>query len=312
MNQIYSQNWPAYDRAQCSERTMFVPLLVELCSGTEQKAYSFGRPSLSVSDMLFCAIMKVYSSRSLRRFMGEVKIAKEKEYINRVPCFASIGHFLQNESITPILYDLVVKSSLPLRSVETEFAVDSSGFSTCRFARWFDFKYGREANKRIWVKAHLTCGIKTNIVTSVRLTESTANDSPKLKELIEETAKHFTIKEVTGDKAYSSRKNMNVIDDVGGLAFIAFKNNAGKRPWGSPMWKKMYHYFMYNQEDFMRHYHKRSNVETTFSMIKAKFGDSLKSKTKTAQYNEVLCKILCHNLCVLIHEMHELRFKINK
>ena len=43
---------------------------------------------------------------------------------------------------------------------------------------------------------------------------------------------------------------------------------------------------------------------------KAKFGDSLKSKTKTAQYNEVLCKILCHNLCVLIHEMHELNNEV--
>ena len=54
------------------------------------------------------------------------------------------------------------------------------------------------------------------------------------------------------------------------------------------------------------YYHKRSNVESTFSMIKRKFEPNLRSKTKTAQVNEALCKILCHNLCVIVHSMYEL------
>ena len=56
----------------------------------------------------------------------------------------------------------------------------------------------------------------------------------------------------------------------------------------------------------IRHYHKRSNVETAFSMIKAKFGDAVRSKSDIGQWNEVLCKVLCHNLCVIIQAMHEL------
>ncbi len=56
----------------------------------------------------------------------------------------------------------------------------------------------------------------------------------------------------------------------------------------------------------MAHYHKRSNVESTFSAVKRKFGDSVRSKTDTAMVNEVLCKFLAHNLCCLIHEQHEL------
>ena len=56
----------------------------------------------------------------------------------------------------------------------------------------------------------------------------------------------------------------------------------------------------------MSHYHKPSSVETTFSTIKRKFGHSLRSKSETAQVNETLAKILCHNLVVLIQEMYEL------
>jgi len=53
-------------------------------------------------------------------------------------------------------------------------------------------------------------------------------------------------------------------------------------------------------------YHKRSNVESTFSMVKAKFGDSVRSKTEVAMKNEALCKILAHNLCCLISAIYEL------
>jgi len=68
----------------------------------------------------------------------------------------------------------------------------------------------------------------------------------------------------------------------------------------------MYHYFNFRKQEFLQHYHKRSNVESTFSMMKRKFGDSLRSKTDTAMVNETLCKVLCHSLVVLIHEMYEL------
>ncbi len=55
-----------------------------------------------------------------------------------------------------------------------------------------------------------------------------------------------------------------------------------------------------------QHYHKRSNIETAYSTIKGKFGSHLLSKSDTGQINEALCKVLCHNVCVLIQEIHEL------
>jgi transposase len=59
-------------------------------------------------------------------------------------------------------------------------------------------------------------------------------------------------------------------------------------------------------EDFLEHYHKRSMVESTSSMLKAKFGDALRSKGDTAQINELLCKVLCHNICCVIQSVYEL------
>jgi len=94
---------------------------------------------------------------------------------------------------------------------------------------------------------------------------------------------------------------------LGGTAYIPFKKNARGIPRGKThMWRKMFHYFKFNQEEFLEHYHARSNVESTFNMVKAKFSDLIRSKKPTAQTNELLCKILCHNIVVVIHEIHEL------
>lgn len=71
----------------------------------------------------------------------------------------------------------------------------------------------------------------------------------------------------------------------------------------------MFHYYSLHQEEYMKHYHKRSNSESMFSMIKAKFGERTKSKAMISQTNEALCKILAHNLCCVIQSMYELGIK---
>jgi len=77
------------------------------------------------------------------------------------------------------------------------------------------------------------------------------------------------------------------------------------------IWKKMYHYFMMNNEEYLEHYHLRSNCESTVNMIKSKFSDKVRSKKWTAQVNEILCKVICHNICCVIMEMNELGIKSN-
>ena len=102
-----------------------------------------------------------------------------------------------------------------------------------------------------------------------------------------------------------SHKNMWVAQLAGATPFIPFKSNTIE-PTEDSIWARMYHYFMFNREGFLKHYHKRSNVETTFSMIKGKFRDAVRSKSDIGQVNEALSKVLCHNICVLIQSIHEL------
>jgi len=301
----YPQNWPAYNEAQANEKDRFQALLHDLCSGiVEPPSRRAGRPSLPLADAIFGAAFKVYSTVSGRRFMSDLRESHARGFITRLPHYNSIFNYLENPDLTPILKTLIVESSLPLKAVESDFAVDSSGFTTSRFTRWFDHKYGKVIEQHDWVKCHLMCGVKTNIVTAVEIHDRHASDSRQLPPMLETTARNFKVAEVSADKGYAGRTNTNAVAVLGATPYIAFSQH--HRGNGGGMWGHMYHYFMFKRDEFLAHYHKRSNVESTFSMMKRKFGDSLRSKTDVAMINETLCKVLCHNLVVLIHEMYEL------
>lgn len=305
VQRVYSQNWSAYNAAQTSEKQKFQELLRELCSGiSEPVRPKNGRPRLPIQDALFSAAFKIYSTVSGRRFMTDLRDAHAKGFISKVPHFNSIFNYLENPELTPILRALITQSSLPLKALEVDFACDSSGFTTSRFHRWFDHKYGAVRQQHEWVKVHLMCGVRTHIVTAVEIKDKDASDTKLLPALVDATAENFTLNEVSADKGYGSVKNYKAIQYHGATPYIAFKSIHNGHAGG--LWQRMFHYYQFNRTEFLNHYHKRSNVESVFSMIKAKFRDHVRSKSDVAMVNEVLCKILCHNICVLIQETHEL------
>jgi transposase len=305
----YKQDWPSYNAAQTNEKRKVQELLCELCKGIadppRRNAENGGRPPVPLRDAIFACAFKVYSTVSGRRFACDLDDARAKGYVSRPISYNAVSKYMEMPGLAPILHALIAESAGPLKSVETDFAVDSSGFATSRFVRWFDHKYGVVKQEYDWVKVHLATGVKTNIVTAVEIDERYAADCPRFKGLLDATAKRgFSIREVSADSAYMSYDNADAVAALGGTPYIAFK--AGTTAAQGGTLAKMFHYYNFNREDFLAHYHKRSNVETTFSMVKAKFGDALRSKTDAAMVNESLCKVLCHNLCVLIQSAYEL------
>jgi transposase len=317
--QTYRQDWPNYNAAQTQEKRLFQYLLHQLCQGVGEPAQMNGRPRLPLEDMMFTMAFKVYSTISGRRFMTDLRDAHGKGYLSALPSYNTMFRYFESEMLTPYLQMLIEESALPLAAIEQDFAVDSSGLSTGVYVRWNEAKWGNKTRamfggnsyiieKKDWLKIHITTGVKTNVVTAVEVTDAHASDGNYFKPLVEATAQNFTMRQVSGDKAYSSGPNLQTVVDNRAMPYIPFKaNSTGKN--SSELFKKMFHFYAYNQERFLQNYHKRSNVESTFHMIKSKFGNTLRSKTRTAQVNEALCKILCHNIVVLIQSMFELGLK---
>ena len=301
----YVQDWPAYNRAQTVEQDAVRALLRGLCDGIATPAHPGRGPKpIAYSDAIFGMAMKVYSGMSARRASGDIKACAAEGHISRAPSYNAILASFDKPEMTPILVSLIEQSAQPLASVEHYFAIDSTGFGTSTYRRWYDAKYGREMTKAVWLKAHAMVGVSTNVVTSITVTDSDGADSPQLPYLVNSTAQRFRLAEVSADKAYLGHDNLAAIEAVGAVPFIPFKTNS--KGTGSAAWRRMWGAFLLRQDEFLACYHKRSNVESTFSAIKRKFGGAVRSRRFVAQTNEVLCKVLLHNLSCLVHAMHEL------
>ena len=160
-----------------------------------------------------------------------------------------------------------------------------------------------EPSKTFCASLAYICGTRTNVIATASILAEKAADGPQLPGLVKKTAETFTVKEVTGDKAYTSRTNFDAVDSVGGTLYAAFKANATGSVGG--LYGKMYHYFALNKEENLNHYHRRSMIESTFSAVKRKFGDSLRAKTDLAMKNETLAKFICHNICCVVSAIYE-------
>jgi hypothetical protein len=303
----YKQDWPNYNKAKTREKSHVIGLLDNLVDGLRPKEpvkRNRGRPAIPIADQVFGAVYKVYSGFSSRRFQCDLDTASEQGHLSRGMCYNSVTNALDNPALTPILKELIGQTALPLASVEKTFAPDSTGFCTNKFRRWFDHKWGGERSEHVWVKVHLVTGCLTNIVTAADILDMNAPDCPQMPGLIDKTAEGFEIERVCADMAYTAGYNFDAVAKHGASLYAPFKEGTTGSVGG--LFKKAFHFFQLNRQEFLEKYHARSNVESTFSGIKRLMGDSVRSKTDTAMTNEVYCKLIAWNLTCLVHAIYEM------
>lgn len=310
MRVTYSQDWPAYNAAQCAEKELFLHLLRDLCAVLPQPKRVPGRPPVPVSDAIFSACFKVYSGMSSRRFQSDLRDAKEKGFVSKAWHFNAVLGVIEDETITPLLHQLIAATAAPLGVVESAFAVDSTGFGTQCFYRHFTNKHGgREQVSRDYVKLHALVGTKTNVIASATITDRDRHDYNEFAPLLTEGAKSVTMTEVSADKAYIGQTNLDAAAAVGAEVYIPFKVNMVDHP-KSAIWTKLFHLYHFKQDEFLPHYHQRSNSESTFSAMKRLFSDTLRSKGFVAQANELLLKVIAYNITCMVHSIFELGVKV--
>ncbi len=300
----YSQNWPLYQKACSQEKLMFFRILKDavdhLTIGQEYKGN--GRPPAYFGDIIKSLCIKSYNNYSSWRTESELKIARAMGIIDFIPKRSTLLKYLQDERITGLLHNLYKVIAEPLTDVEVYFAADATGISNSYGnTRWMKIRHTKEERNYIgkYSKLHIISGVKTNVICSAKITKGTKHESPYFKSLLDDTAKIFSIKEVSADAGYLSKKNVKAVSDIGAVPFIMGKKNVSVPMKGYSSWGMMLRLWKKHQIYFAAHYHKRSNVESTFGALKRKFGDFCRCKKTVSQENEILCKIVCFNSVVL-------------
>ncbi|MFB6099715.1 MAG: transposase [Candidatus Nanohalobium sp.] len=301
------RDWSNYNAARTNEKMYFNKLAKELANFIRQsdlETEGRGRSGYDLGQQIYVLLRHAYEDKGSRSFVSELK-EEDPEILDNIPHFNSVTNFYDNCKLTDVLKQLITISAEPLAEMEQELAADASGWSTRTYDQWLEDRTGAAEAKRQYKKAHIMVGANTNVIVSATVTAGTKHDSPEFTELMERAKPFLPIATVSADKAYSSKENLNIVDDSNALPIIPFKENTSGKARGDTLWKKMYQYFRRHKSDFKKYYHQRSNAETTFYMIKEKLNSRLRTKKEVSQKNELLARLLAHNLMVLEQQMFD-------
>lgn len=305
-------DWHNYNKSQTKEKTIFLRLLHELCELLDTDLDNEkGRHSGNDAHKIFCMCIKTYLNTSARRVISDLRMCKELGYLKSVSHFNTVLNYFNDKTITKILKYLIELSAKPLAQLERSFAIDASGIGLRSYlSRWSNVRQEFHKHKN-YKKIHVIFGTLTNVATTCIVTQGHRADSPHFQHLLKRTVDNFEVKEVSADLAYSAKDNIRLCEQLNVNPYIPFKRNCSGKSRGCMAWKRAYNYFKDNRAEFLRRYHLRSNSESGFFMIKNKFGGFVRSKNNVAQENEILTKILCHNITILIQELFLHNIEIN-
>jgi len=251
-----------------------------------------------------------FPNLSARRAKSFLLFLRKFKIINAtIPCFKTLCNYRAEPIIGNILDELIIESSKPLSIIECDFATDATGIRTNLFSSWYSIRCQKEIKRRDHLTIHITTGVKSNIVTALNVETKSGNDNKIFREHVNKTAENFKINEWSGDGRYWCKDNCKKINEVGAKPYFkVWKNWSGKSR-GCMPWKIMNLESKNNPEEYGKHYHKRSNVESTNHSKKVIHGNKVYSRLDSSRINEETLRWINHNINVLNRAKYE--WKIN-
>ena len=254
-----------------------------------------------MKTMIQCMLIwRKFPNLSVRRARGLLLLLKKFGIITYdIPCFKTLSNYNENNSLQTILEKLIEESSKPLSVIEHDFATDATRIKTKLFSSWYSLRCKKEIRKRDHLTIHITTGVKSNIVTALNVETELGNDNKIFREHVDKTAKNFDAWEFSGDGKYWCKENCRKVHEVGAKPYFKVWKNWSGRSRGGFHWKEMNLEFKRDEKEYGKHYHKRSNVESTNMSKKMLHGDKVYSRLPSARTNEETLRWINHNINVL-------------
>ena len=275
------------------------------CEGT------VGRPPADSRAIVVCLLIRAifgFSYRSVYSFLASSRDYREACGIkeDHLPGYNTIQEHCKDvpekylDGLIRLTAALIMQAQ---HRSSCNSTCDSSGISTRKYGRWLEVRNARRKKKRRFVKlhGHVTTDAEMPFFLSAKVTKGYKSDSKQLRDLIRKTG-GVSIQEMPLDKGYLSRLNAQLIANIGAHPYIALKENTSSAlSLGYPAWNNMVHEAWEHEEEYEKHYHRRSVVEGLFNAFKDRFGREVASKIRHNQNVEVLCRVLAWNVLALAY-----------
>ena len=293
-------------------------------------SHRFSRQDFTLPQLFACLVVREHQKKSYRG--AEALLADCPEWLAdiglcRAPdhntLWRAFKHLVKPVRVNRML-DLMARWANQRRLVQGHIkpiALDSSMFESRHVSRHFEKRQKQTASKgtksrqirakradrrrsrtvRGLPKLSLAVACASHLILAARATTGAGADQPHFLPLLAQARKRARVRTAVADAGYDSEANHRDGRQMGVRSIIPpYAGRPTDKPPPSRYRRNMYHRFRRKADK--AHYGQRWQAETVNSMIKRNLGSALRARTAPRRRNELLLRVVTHNLMILQQE----------
>ncbi len=210
--------------------------------------------------------------------------------LNKLPEYTTLIKFAKR--VPSIIFEKIMVAFSKYIKQPEKVAIDGTGISLDNASPHYCKKIGKKYHKRPFLKLSVIIEIKHYLILQFKVRKKARHDLIDAYPMVKKLAKLYTPEAFYGDRGYDSEKLFKLVfEELGAYPLILQKRlDVPKHRRKGRYRKQTVDVFDYGQ------HLQRNKVETAFSILKRKFGFSIRSREVKLQKVEAMSRIIAYNI----------------